>query len=146
MDFDSIDAKTAFKLGFATRCFEMGMSPEDVNAEIEKQASGRFGWVGPVAKRLAAGLGIGLPIAGGMLGGKLVDAASSSAGMMVGLGGLTGLLGGGALGYAKAKFDEEPLDEDEIKAKELENTYKAYAARMKSQNEYKKYLQAKAAL
>lgn len=36
--FDSMDARTAFKLGFLTKCAEDGISAEEVTARIEKAA------------------------------------------------------------------------------------------------------------
>ena len=148
MDFDSIDEKTAFKLGFAQRCFELGFAPDEVTKTMEKSAFlGRIlpllrsvpGAVlkNPWAQRAATALGGGL--AGFGLGGAM-NAAKDFGGLGLGLAGGAGLLGGGLLGYSKAKLDEEEVDEDSVKAKELADTYKTYAERLKAQKEYQQYL------
>lgn len=163
MDLDSIDEKTAFKLGFASRCFEMGLEPDQVKEAMEKSAlfgtgllaryapqlAARLGpIVGAAKSRLGSGLGrlaTGTGLVGaGMLGSGSLYKAVSDMGMLgIGLGGGAGLLGGAALGYGKAKLDEEPVDEDEIKSKELSDTYKAYTARLKAQRAYQQYRKAR---
>lgn len=146
MDFDSIDEKTAFKLGFAQRCFELGLEPNQVKEAMEKSAIIsralpllRSSWqaIKPWLKNTAIGIGgfgTGLLSSGGA-----VNAAKDIGGMGIGLGAGAGLLGGGLLGYAKAKLDEEDVDEDAIKAKELAETYKSYAERLRAQKAYQQY-------
>lgn len=166
MDFDSIDEKTAFKLGFASRCFEMGLEPDQVTAAMEKSALlptfiGGSGTgllakflpkliprlapiaakTGPWGKWLGAAAPIG--IGGFLASGAPLQAAKDIGLLGIGMGGAAGLLGGAALGYGKAKLDEEPIDEDEIKSKELADTYKAYTARLKSQRAYQQYRKAR---
>jgi len=164
MDFDSIDEKTAFKLGFAHKCFEMGLEPEHVKEAMEKSASWArilpyldprklgpllsAGWKSLPSARTAgrmardAGLGLG-GAAYGLGASGLFNAAKDYSGLILGLGGAAGLAGGAALGYGKAKLDEKEVDEDEIKSKELADTYKVYADRLKAQKAYRQYRQAR---
>jgi hypothetical protein len=115
MDLDSIDEKQAFKLGFAAYCADHNMSPEEATHFAEKSA-----W-GDLAKTLAQGglaAGIGIPLAAGMVGG-------------------------GALGYGAAKFDEPEINPDDIKAKEIADTYKRYTERLKARRAYQQYRTAR---
>lgn len=103
--------KDAFKIGFLTRCAEEGLNKDQVTARLallEKSA----GW-GEAMNSLAT-LSIGVPIAGG-------------------------LVGGGLLGYGAAKMTEPNLSDDEIKAQELAQTYKVYAERLKARRKLKQY-------
>jgi hypothetical protein len=154
MDFDSIDDKTAFKLGFATRCFELGLEPGQVKEAVEKSAI--FSKILPLLAKLkpswsgvkpwlthAGAVGTGL--AGGIGVKGLVDAGKDISGAMIGLGGGLGLLGGAGIGYGLGKLQEEDVDEDEIKSKELADTYKVYTDRLKSQRAYQQYRKARGA-
>jgi len=114
MDFDSIDEKQAFKLGFVAACADRGLQPAQA-AALLKTASGSI--LGDVASLGALGL-VGLPAA-------------------------AGLVGGGALGYGAAKFDEPNTTPDDIKAKEIEDTYKRYTDRLKSRRAYMQYRAAR---
>jgi len=164
MDFDSIDEKTAFKMGFAARCFEMGLEPEQVKEAFEKSALlptflggtgtgllARFApalaaRLAPIAARTGAAtktVGTAGILASPFLLNGGLSAAKDLGLAGIGIGGAAGLLGGAALGYGKAKLDEEPIDEDEIKSKELSDTYKVYSDRLKAQKAYKKYRQAR---
>lgn len=108
--------KNAFKLGFLARCAEEGLTGAALDARI-KQADTlvKSGWdLIPSEGRYAAGLALGLPVA-------------------------AGVLGGGALGYGLAKAQEPPLDEDEIKAKEIATTYKVLAERAKARRKLRQY-------
>lgn len=164
MDLDSIDDKTAFKLGFATRCFELGLEPAQVKEAMEKSATlgallGRaLPYLKPVYTHALKPLGsfIGrasrnptvATVAGiGTLGGlnNWINAAKDISGGMISLGGGLGLLGGAGLGYGLARMNEEDVDEDEIKAKELADTYKVYTDRLKSQRAYQQYRKAREA-
>lgn len=152
MDFDSIDEKTAFKLGFAQKCFEMGLEPEQVKTAMEKSANiarilSAIGSRLPAWSAVRPWLGRAALGGGGFLGGLglsgALNAAGSLGGAGLGLAGAGGLLGGAALGYGKARLDEEDVDEDEIKSKELADTYKVYADRLKAQKAYQQYRQAR---
>lgn len=147
MDLDSIDEKTAFKMGFASRCFEMGLEPDQVKEAMEKSAlmskilpmlaKLKPTWKGTGAAALG-GFGSGL-----LSGGGLFNAAKDISGATIGLGGAAGLLGGAGLGYGLAKLQEEDVDEDEIKSKELADTYKVYTDRLKAQRAYQQYRRAR---
>jgi len=66
MDFDSIDEKQAFKLGFAAYCADRGLNPKDAIALV-KQA----GALGDAFKNVGL-LTVGVPAAAGLaLGGGL---------------------------------------------------------------------------
>jgi hypothetical protein len=147
MDFDRLDEKTAFKLGFATRCFEMGLEPDQVKEAMEKSAIWRH--ILPYLSRLRPYAGAAATGAGGLLSGLGIggafNAAKDISGLGLGLAGGAGLLGGAALGYGKAKLDEDDISEDDIKAKELADTYKVYADRLKAQKAYRQYRQSREA-
>ena len=85
----------------------------------------------------AGGLAAGFGLSG------LANTAKDWGGLGLGLAGGAGLLGGAAMGYGKAKLDEKDVDEDEIKSKELADTYKVYADRLKAQKAYRQYRQAR---
>lgn len=157
MDLDSIDEKTAFKMGFAARCFELGLEPGQVKEAMEKSAFiGRIlgralPWLASkLPTRAALGkflgtLGVGgLGVGAGALGsGGVYNAIKDIGGLGIGLGGGVGLLGGAGLGYGLAKLQEEDVDEDAIKAKELADTYSAYSDRLKAQKAYQQYRKAR---
>jgi hypothetical protein len=115
MDFDSIDEKQAFKLGFAEYCAQQGMTPEEATSFAKKSAA-LPGW-GETINQLGY-LGIGVPAAAGMA------------------------LGGG-LGYGAAKLDEPDITPEDIKAKEIADTYKRYTDRLKSRRSYQQYRAAR---
>lgn len=113
--------KDAFKLGFLSRCAEEGLTGGALEARI-KQAETLVKtsvWpfsdhLLPAEVRYSAGLAAGLPVA-------------------------AGLLGGGAIGYGLAKMQEPPLDDDEIKAKEIATTYRVLAERAKARRKARQY-------
>lgn len=173
MDLDSIDEKTAFKMGFAARCFEMGLEPDQVKAAMEKSALlpvilggtgtgiakllGKFApgitnrlvsGYSPVAKTVGPYMkSLGL-LGGGAVGHSILSGGAANmlkdlGGWGIGLGGGLGLLGGAGLGYGMAKLREENVDEDEVKAKELADTYKVYTDRLKAQRAYQQYRRAR---
>ena len=147
MDLDNIDEKTAFKLGFAERCFELGLEPGQVKEAMEKSA--RFGALLSALKNGLKSPWVQKPLlgVGGFLGGLgaggVFNAAKDISGLTIGLGGGAGLLGGAGLGYGLARLGEEDIDEDEIKSKELADTYKVYADRLKAQKAYQQYRKAR---
>jgi hypothetical protein len=85
------------------------------------------------------------------LGGAALDAGKENlkqnGGMysMLALGALPalGLVAGGALGHGAAKFQEPNVSDDDIKAKELADTYKTYTNRLKARRMYQQYRQAR---
>lgn len=136
MEFDNIDAKTAFQLGFAARCREEGLT--------EKAAAGRAAFIKRANPYLAGLMGLGSGI------GKTYEAAATVlkdigkplATLAVGVPIAAGLGAGAAGGYGLAKLNEPDIDEDDIKAQELARTYKVYADRLKARQAYMKYRQA----
>jgi hypothetical protein len=56
-----------------------------------------------------------------------------------------GMLGGGALGFGAAKYDEPEINPEEIKAKQLAETYKIYTNRLKARRAYQQYRNARQA-
>lgn len=119
MDFNNVDEKTAFKMGFLARCSEEGLTGADLDARIEmvKSAEGLLSGLGNLSAG-GAGLAIGLPIAGGLVAG--------------------GLLGTGA-----AHLTDPQIDDETLKAQELANTYRAYANRLRSRKKALQYRPAR---
>jgi hypothetical protein len=115
MDFNNVDAKTAFKMGFLARCSEEGLTGADLDARI-KQAGALDG----LGSLLSSGAfaTVGLPLAGG-------------------------LIAGGLGGYGAAKMTTPELDDDTLKSEELANTYKAYANRLRSRKKALQYRPAR---
>lgn len=62
-------------------------------------------------------------------------------GTLLGLPAAAGLAGGAALGYGAAKMMAPNVDEDDIKAKELEETYKIYEQRARAKRKAYQYRQ-----
>lgn len=119
MDFSSMDEKQAFKAGFATYCAENNLTPETA-LDLAKKASitGSLAGAGEVAAPLLLAGTVGLPFAAGMLGGS-------------------------AAGYGAAKYDEPEIDPEQIKAKEIAETYKIYTDRLKARRAYQQYRAAR---
>lgn len=137
MDFDSIDTRTAFKLGVLSYCADRGMSKE-ATEEFVKSAflpalAGAASAAWPyVATALATGGGMML-LNGASTGGKellKLDTMLPVAG---------GLIGGAGLGWGAAKLNEPDITPDEIKARELTDTYKRYTDRLKARQAYQQY-------
>lgn len=145
MNFKNLDADTAFNAGFAVRCAEEKLTQEEISARIklasallEKDAAG------PTALKM-----LGQYLLGGLgsAAKTMVDPATYLA-MAKGLGtvGLAGLatggvaggLGGAGLGFAAAKANEKDIDVEDIKAKEIQQTYDHYAQRMAARRAYEK--------
>lgn len=167
MDLDSIDEKTAFKLGFASRCFEMGLEPDQVKEAMEKRAilPTFIGGTGtgllarflpslaarlmPIARvtgpfsKATAGVGVAGAGYGTFIAPTVLKATAEAARLGLALNASVGLAAGAGLGYGAAKLNEKPVDEDEIKSKELADTYKAHTARLKSQRAYQQYRKAR---
>lgn len=108
-----VDNRTAFVRGFLHRCAEEGLTKEAVAARID--AAARF-------KQAA-----------------FADTVGNLTGTALGLPVLAGLLGGGALGYAGAKLTEPDVDLNEIRAKEIANTYRVYAQRAAARKKTRGY-------
>lgn len=61
MDIQKLDERTAFKMGFLTRCMEEGLVGDDLQGRIKSAILGAIG--------TAVGTTIGLPLAAGLLAG-----------------------------------------------------------------------------
>lgn len=125
-----ITEQDAFKLGFLTRCAEEKLTGEALNTRLEKVAKlNKTAWgegiagLMPYSDKIVPGLkDMGLAYAGLL---SLPFAAS--------------IVGGGALGYGAGTMMEPRINEDEIRAKELADTYKMYADKAKNRRKAVKY-------
>jgi hypothetical protein len=120
-----ITEKEAFRLGFLARCAEEKLSGAALDARLEKAAESpvKFSPVDLGVPSLAAG------------GKSLLDSAWGMLGLPFGM----SILAGGGLGYGTAKMLEPRVDEDEVKAQELMNTYKLYADKAKARKKVRQY-------
>lgn len=108
-----VDNRAAFVRGFLQRCAEEGLTKEAVAERIESAARFKQANLSGTLSNLG-GTALGLPI-------------------------LTGVLGGGALGYGLAKFTEPEADLAAVRAKEIANTYRVYAQRAAARRKMKGY-------
>lgn len=107
----------------------------------KKLLSGAGNVLAPVATGLTAGTTAGLAA-----GGAAATSPSTlgNAGLLfLGAPIAAGLAGGGALGWGAAKATDPKINEDDIKAQELEQAYKIQARRLKARREYEKYREAR---
>lgn len=131
-----ITEKDAFKLGFLTRCAEEQLTGSALDARLEKvaelnkQAAGG-GWTeySPAKWSLP---GLGAINAGGR---ALLGYAQALYAVPPAL----SILGGSAAGYGAAKMLEPQISDDEIRARELADTYKLYAEKAKARRKAKQY-------
>lgn len=143
MDFDNIDAKTAFQLGFASRCQEEGLSEK---AAVERAAQMKTAFwqaLGTSLLGLGSGAGKAISTTYDATAKVLGDLGKPLATLAVGVPIAGGLAAGAAGGYGLAKLNEPDIDEDDIKAQELARTYKIYADRIKARQAYLQYRKAK---
>ena len=134
MDFDSIDEKQAFKLGFAAYCSDQGMTTAEATQFAEKSA---WGW-GAAAAAIPGAIS-----ATGQALGHGVEAAKKLSLIGLGLPAAAGLALGGGLGYGAAKFNEPDITPEDIKAQEIAETYKRYTDRIKARRAYQQYREAR---
>ncbi len=118
--------KEAFRLGFVTRCAEEGLTGEQLAARIKSAAEKK------------ALIEYALPAAA-VLGGAALMGPSTSAGVALGLPAAVGLGLGSGLGYGAAKVTEPPISDEDIKAQELADTYRLYAAKARANRKAHKY-------
>jgi hypothetical protein len=113
-------AKEAFKVGFLTRCAEEGLVGDALAARLARvvEFNEKTADISLTDIATAAGLGAAVPI----------GAAA---------------LGGGALGYGAAKLTAPTLDENELKAQEIINTYKVMAAKARAKHKLREYRTAR---
>jgi len=95
--------KEAFRIGFVTRCAEMGLDSDGINKLLEKKA-----FIGPAIDALA---GAGKSVAGGAAG--LGSAAASAIVPTIALAGGGAALGGMGLGYGYGRLLD--IDDDTVK-------------------------------
>lgn len=143
MDFDSIDEKQAFKLGFAAYCADQGLSPEDARAFVKSAEPFTLAGLGTAALAGGAYLGGKAMDLGGQLANNIVPLTKNLTLMGVGIPAAVGLAGGGALGYGAAKLNEPDITPEDIKAQELAETYKRYTDRLKARRAYQQYRAAR---
>lgn len=155
MDLDSVDVKTAFKMGFVAYCADNGMSKESTAAFIEKSAAGWGSVVRPlldnVAKPALKNIGKGFAWAAPFfamdavkgVGTTAKELAPVLAGLGVGVPVASGLALGSGLGWGAAKLNEPDITPEDIKAKELADTYKQYTDRLQARRAYQQYRQAR---
>lgn len=115
-----VTEKEAFKMGFLYRCAEEGLAGENLHGRIK--AADTF-------VKAAAG-GMDLSNIGNAFSG-LKSMAIFPLALAAGTGGL--------LGHAAGKLTEPDVDVEDIKAKELEAAYKAYAARARTNRKLRLY-------
>lgn len=106
--------RQAFKVGFLLRCADEGLSSEEVKNRIEKAAMlfekeadskpGLLADAGKSALMAAIAVGAGLPIGAGLIGGTLA-----------------------------ANLTSNPIDEEDVRKKELINEYKRLARKANQQ-------------
>ena len=149
MNFKNLDADTAFNAGFAVRCAEEKLTQEEISARIklasallEKDAA-LPAWLAAAGKYLLGNLGQGALAGGKALVNPATYLAAAKGLGTVGLaglatGGVAGGLGGAGLGFAAAKANEKDIDVEDIKAKEIQQTYDHYAQRMAARRAYEK--------
>lgn len=115
MDLDKLDDRTAFKLGFLTRCLEEDLTGSALQTRIKSaNLSGILGALGSAA--------VGPAVIGGAIG----------------------LGAGGLAGWGTAKLMDGPApDPEAAKIKELEQAYKIQAARMRARRAMKEYRAAR---
>lgn len=127
-----INEQDAFKLGFLTRCAEEKLTGAALNTRLEKVAEfNKRGWgeswLPGVVGRAAGGISSGVRDLGAAYFGALSLPFAAS------------ILAGGGLGYGAAKITEPRISEDEIRTKELADTYKMYADKAKSRRKAVRY-------
>lgn len=140
MDFDNIDARTAFQLGFAARCQEEGLSEKDAAARAAGLKTANW-W--QTLTGLGSTAGNAISSTYDATAKVLGDLGKPIATLAIGVPIAGGLAAGAAGGYGLAKFNEPDIDEDDIKAQELARTYKIYADRIKARQAYLQYRKAK---
>lgn len=137
MDFDNVDEKTAFKLGFATYCADNGLSTKEAAELLKSSAIGP--WVIPA---LTAGLtAVGAGVAN--FGKGLAQYAPEITATSLAVPTAAGLAIGGGLGHLAAKSEEPELSPEDIQAQEIADTYKRYTDRIKARKAYQQYRTAR---
>jgi hypothetical protein len=121
----------AFRLGFITRCAEEGLNGDQLQQRI-KLAAEKKAYMNYILPTLLLGGGL-----------TLASRAPGMTGTAIGLPAAAGLGIGAGLGYGAAKVTEPNISADDIKAMELADTYKIYAARAQANRKAQKYRQSR---
>lgn len=106
-----------FRFGFLARCAEEGCSPQEIELRVKAATAPKTPWEF-VWSMLS---GIGGP-AGRFAATAPVHAALAGAGIAG--------LGGAGTGYLLAKSRDTQIDPEEVKARELADTYRQYTRRL----------------
>lgn len=109
-----MDAKTAFRIGFLSRCAEEQLSPEQVHDRIQTLTK-NAGWVDTLANL------------------ALVKAPIAGLGAAVTLGGLGG--------YGLSQLDSEDLSPAEVQAQELATEYRRAVAQIQANRKKKQLME-----
>ena len=112
--------REAFKIGFYARCVEEGLSPEDTRALVKSASDCFEKRAGGLKDLFDTAKGIGYPALG------LAMAAPIA-------------LGGGAAYFTNKATDTDATDIEEIKQKELLETYRRMAEQMQRQRKMRDY-------
>lgn len=111
--------REAFKIGFLARCVEEGLSPEETHARA-KTAADCFAKQAGLKDTVDAVKGVGVPL------------ALLAAGAPI-------LTGGGAAYFVNKATDTDATDVQEIKDKELADTYRRMADQLRRQRKLRDY-------
>lgn len=137
-----MQTKEAFKLGFLARCVEEGLSPEQTHTlakmaadQLEKQSisPNPLGWLtgqvtAPVKNITDAYKAV-------------LDSASSTVPLAALAMAVPPALGGSAAWLANRATDTDATDIEQVKQKELSDTYRRMAAQMNRQKQLRNYKQ-----
>lgn len=119
-----ITEQDAFKLGFLARCAEEKLTGQSLEARLEKVAQFNKAAIAEYLPKMLTGPASDIGLA--YLGALSLPFAAS-------------MLGGGAVGYGIGSAVEPRVNEDEIRAKELADTYRLYADKAKNRRKAVKY-------
>jgi transcription initiation factor TFIIIB Brf1 subunit/transcription initiation factor TFIIB len=111
--------KQAFKIGFLARCIEGGLSPEATRTLV-KSAAEHFGKSSGVVR-------------------EAVDLVKSLGPAALVAGAAPIALGGGAAYFANKATDTDATDVEEVKQKELVDTYRRMADQLQRQRKLRSY-------
>jgi hypothetical protein len=127
-----ITPQEAFKLGFFTRCAQERLTGKELETRLEKVAAFNKKAEGSIINFNP--MDVSLPSSA-----TAAKALTGYAQMAYTLPFAASILGGGALGYGAAKMVEPQISEDEIKSRELADTYRLYAAKAKARKKLRQY-------
>lgn len=129
-----ITPQDAFKLGFLARCAEEKLTGAALEARLQKVAefnkTAAEPWIkwAPITQNSLVG-GVGSVASTGLDLLKAIYAVPPAA----------AILGGGAAGYGLAKAVEPTINDDEVKAQEIADTYKLYTEKAKARKKMRQY-------